>query len=313
MRSIGAILLIVVTMLMVNGCGDPYKEELNARVQGAEQRLDKLKDSLNSGKMRNALMLREYAKQVRQVRPEMDTVIDALLSEGTADGQQFKHLEQRLQEVKGLSKQYGDPKKLIPEADAIMQASSERVFNKALSDPLNVLADLSNGALPRVGVMSKQDEETFNDVKNFGDASQLVGNPAYGNWTNRGGMSVWEFVGAYAIMNSLMGRNSIGYNSWNRHRPYSRHQDDNELYGYSGGRGSASQKGRSTYTKSPNAGSQKTFSGSRKSSSFSKGSGVKFRGDSPPVRKSGFSQKKSGYSGSLRSGSSYSRGTFGGK
>ena len=315
MRSIGAICFAIAVTLVMSACGDPYREELNARIQGAELRLNKLKDSLNQGELRNALILKEYAKQVSKTRPEMSSVIDALAMESTTDGQQYKHLEQRLGDLKKTYKQYGDPEKLLPEADAIMMASTDRVFNKVLSDPINVLADLSNGALPRIGVMSKQEEAEFNDVKNFGDGAQLVGNPAYGQWSNSGGMSVWQFVGAYAIMNTLMNRNPIRYDSWNRHRPYSRHQDDNELGAYSGrgyGRdGRTSQSGRSTYSKSPT----KTYSGARKASGFSKGSGVSYRGDSSSTKTSGFSSKSktSGYSGSLRKGSNYSRGTFGGK
>lgn len=320
MRSAWVICIVMVAALTLSGCGDPYRDELNARIQGAEMRLSELKDSLNSGSLRNGLILKEYAKQVVRVRPEMEAVIDALVKDGTVDGQLYKHLEQRLGDLKKTYKQYGDPEKLLPEADAIMLASTSRIFNKALSDPINVLADLSNGTLPRIDVMSKQDEATFNDVKDFGDASQLVGNPAYGNWSNSGGMSVWQFVGAYAIMNSLMGSRPIHYDSWNRHRPYSRHQDDRELGAYSGSRygrdGSSSQRGRSTYSKSPTtAGAQKTYSGTSKTSTYGKGSGVSYRGNSAPRKTSSYSSKSrtSGYSGSLRNGSSHSRGTFGGK
>ncbi|MDH5232459.1 MAG: hypothetical protein OEY38_20555 [Gammaproteobacteria bacterium] len=316
MRSIAAICFTIATTLFLTGCGDPYREELESRIKSADQRLSQLKTSLDNGSLQNALILKEYGRQVSKSRPEMDKIVDALVKDGTAEGQLYQHLEKRLNDVKTNHKQYGDPQKLIPEAEAIMQASSERVFNKALSDPINVLADLSNGVLPRVGVMSKNEEATFNDVKDFGDAAQLVGNPAYGQWTNRGGSSVWEFVGAYFLLNSIMGRNPVRYDSWNRHRPYSRHQDDNELGAYSGAgysrSGSANPHGRSTYSKSAST-SSKSYSGARKSSTFSKGSGVSYRGNSGSTRTSGYSSKSSSYSGSLRSGSSYSRGTFGGK
>ena len=59
--------------------------------------------------------------------------------------------------------------------------------------------------------------------------SQFVGNSQYGQWTNRGGSSFWEFYGKYAMMSSLfnlMTPVSRGYyddysrNYRNTNRPY---------------------------------------------------------------------------------------------
>ena len=59
--------------------------------------------------------------------------------------------------------------------------------------------------------------------------SQFVGNSKYGQWTNRGGSSFWEFYGKYAMMSSLfnlMTPVSRGYyndyssNYRNTNRPY---------------------------------------------------------------------------------------------
>jgi len=322
--------LLLILFATISACSSPEQEELKHKIDAAEVRIEKLRTHLDEGSLRNSKVLKEYAKQVRKIRPEMNTVIDALEEEGTSKGQQFRYLEQRLAELKRVEEQYGDPARLIPEANGLLIASTDRLFSNVLQDPINVLADLSDGRLPRIGVLTKEEEAAFNDVKQFGDASQLVGNPAYGKWVDQGGSSIWQFVGAYAVMNALMSSSPARYNDWNRYRPYSRHQDDRESYAYSGGYGYGGRIGRgggyddydryrSSYKKTPGVGAgEKSYAGTRKNSSYGKSGGVSYRGQQRPVRSSSYSagsgaKKSSGYSGSLRNGSSYSRGTFGGK
>lgn len=59
--------------------------------------------------------------------------------------------------------------------------------------------------------------------------SQFVGNSQYGQWTNRGGSSFWEFYGKYAMMSSLFNLmspvprgyyNDYSSNYRNTNRPY---------------------------------------------------------------------------------------------
>jgi hypothetical protein len=315
-------ILIFIGALVLSACSDPNREILTQRVIDAESRVKALGTALKSGSVRNAVLLKEYGNIVRNDRPELDSVITTLIKEGTVNGQQYQFLNTRLTELKKHTAQIGNPQQLIPEADALVLAASTVNFNNALSDPLNVIADMSDGKLARLGVLSKSEEAVYNETKDYGSGSQMIGNPAYGQWNNNRGTSFWEFYGMYAMFNTLTRSNRANYSDWNRNRPYSHYQDYGvDRYGSANER----SKYRSSYGKSAGvnktASNSKTFGGQRKSSSLSKGSGGNYRGTTPPPRKSSSLSRKSSSSfgssksssGSLRSSSTYSRSYRGGK
>jgi hypothetical protein len=329
---------LLFAVLALSACSDPNRELLNQKVQDAEARVADLGEALKAGNIRNAIILKEYGEILRKDRPELSTIVTSLEKEGTENGQQFKFLNTRLNELKKHTAQIGDPQRLLPEADSLVRAANPSTFNNALADPINVLADMSNGTLPRVGVVPKSEEATYNDVKDYGVGSQMIGNPAYGHWVNNGGLSFWEFYGMYSMFNNIFGSRHVYYSDWDRHRPYSYYQDVGiDRYGsyreQSQYRSSYS-KG-SGVTRSPTQSNKKSFGGDRKISSLSKGGGAQSslgggvaqrKGSSlsagggvtkrkpSALSRSGYSQRNSsGYTGSLRSSSTYSRSVSRGK
>ena len=101
------------------------------------------------------------------------------------------------------------------------------MFNDALSDPVNVIADLSEGSLSRVNSISREAEMQANGAQNFGPGSQMMGNPNYGQWrTDSSGMSFWEWYGMYALFSNLFDNDRrYYYRDWGRYRGYSYYND----------------------------------------------------------------------------------------
>ncbi|MFP3458652.1 hypothetical protein R0J89_20595, partial [Psychrobacter sp. SIMBA_152] len=81
---------------------------------------------------------------------------------------------QRLDDIKGnyLIPPYEDT---LYNIDLLREAAKPTLFSDALTDPINMLADMSNGSLARVGAISQKAEGQ-------GVGNQMVGNPNYGNW-----------------------------------------------------------------------------------------------------------------------------------
>lgn len=301
------IIAFFMLILLLSGCGNDASRILKEKISQADLSLNQLKSALDEDQIRNAVLLREYAATLSDQKPDMRNIIDALKSEASSNGRQYQALVNRLDKVKTLDKQFGNPDELIPEAQSIIKGSDPTVFNDALVDPINVLADMSDGKLPRIGVISKEEEKDYNGAKDYGPGSQLVGNPAYGSWHQSGGTSFWEWYGMYAMFSNLFGGHRIYYNDWNRYRPYSYYNDygiDN--YGSSRYRNrweSSYQKSAAPGTTKPT--NTKSYAGTRKSSSYRSGGGVTARTPSP--------RKTSQYSGSLRSSSYSSRSSRSGK
>ena len=115
---------------------------------------------------------------------------------------------------------------MAEELNSLSAALAIDEFNDALADPLNVLADLSDGKLPRVDAAPASATRTANAATNFGPGSQLVGNPGYGRWqTDSGGNSFWVWYGQFALIRDLLGGPRIGYGAWAGGRDYSYYHD----------------------------------------------------------------------------------------
>jgi len=292
----------LISIMLLSACGPNYDAILVQQLETAKSQLESRKNDLSNGSMLNAEMLKSYVSRVREIRPDMASAINILSKEATPTGRIYSDLTERYNKIKSSSK---DAEKLIPEVDSLIKASSYDFFNDSLVDPLNVLADLSEKQLPRISVMSKEREAEYNAAKSYGTGEQLVGNPSYGSWQGSGGTSFWEWYGMYAMFSNVMGGGRIGYNDWNRNRPYSHYQDrivDRYDYGHK-------RDKQSTYRKSAK---YKSTSG-RKTSSFSRGGGVA-KAQPRATRTASSSRSSSGnYSGNLRKSSSYSGGFRRGK
>ncbi len=300
--------LLLLLMAALMACGQDKRLEQTLSL--AQQRIQELEQAMTRGELRNARLIGQYAEKVASERPDLKEIIATLRQEPTKQGQLFKRLQRRIEQVRQLEASYGDPAVLLAEAQSIVDAADPAVFDMALADVVNVLADMSGGKLPRVGVIEKSRELGVNDAKDYGSGSQLVGNPNYGHWSNQGGTSFWEWYGMYSLFSNLTGGNRVYYNDWNRHRTYSFYQDRiADRYGSPLTRRKWGRNWSSSFQKS----SGRDFSRPRKKSSFSRSAGTGGRTGSSRFGTSGNSKRSAFGAGSFRRSSSYRRGFRGGK
>jgi hypothetical protein len=241
--------------LTLSGCGDSkyVESEKYQRIQikntkeTAEKSLSTLERDLSSGSIRNAKLISLYADQVEKINPELKIIINELRKDSGVNGALITGIKRRLKDNIVLSDSIrktldSSEKKdadyysaitkntntVVPEFDAIIGASQMAVFNDALGDVVNALADMSKDTLARVDGKKSSDFYKETGAKNVGAATMLVGNENYGNWKkDSSGNSFWAFYGQMSMMNSLMnmGGSPYYYNSWNSQRPYSSYND----------------------------------------------------------------------------------------
>lgn len=211
---------LLMMFLLVVGCSDPLDEQIQFLQGKTQQDLVKLSDKLATGEIRNAMILSQYADTLSKERPQLATLLGRLATDGTSDGAIFKGLSERVEEAK-VASNFLSKEDQAQELENLSQALSPTLFNDALSDPINVIADMSGGALARVNAISAGQTNAGED---FGPGSQLVGNPNYGNWANDGsGFSFWQWYGMYALFSNLS--SPISFDRWGRHRRYSYYND----------------------------------------------------------------------------------------
>ncbi len=216
------ILLLMLLVIIVSGCSDPLDDSISLMKQQNQSKLALLTQDLNSNRVRNAVILTQYGEMIKKSRPELTTLVSQLVIDGTPKGSIFRGLETRVKEASNI-KNFISKEEQNQELKNLNQALDPILFNDALSDVVNVLADLSNGDLARVNAMSQAQSQNANNSENFGAGSQLVGNPSYGNWSNNNGFSFWEWYGMYALFSNLS--SPISFDRWGRHRGYSYYND----------------------------------------------------------------------------------------
>ena len=224
-----ALLLLVVLGLAACGDGGLHQrvEAVLARVEGAVARLG---EQLDGGQLRNAALIKQYADKVAAAKPELRDLARVLEREATRQGTLYQGIATRAQELRGRLPASGAAQQeyvpVVEELESLAAAVDPAEFNRALSDPLNVLADLSDGALPRVDAAPASASRGANNASDFGPGSQLVGNPNYGRWrTDSSGSSFWVWYGQYALIRDLLGGPRIGYGAWAGGRDYSYYHD----------------------------------------------------------------------------------------
>ena len=226
-----ASLLALALAVGLAGCGDGG---LHARVGDAvsrvEQAVARLGNALDGGDLRNAALIRQYADKVAEAKPDLRDLARVLAREATREGTLYSGLEARAKDLRAsLPAEGAERERYLPiaeEIDSLAAATAVDEFNRALADPLNVLADLSDGALPRVDAASASATRGANNAGDFGPGSQLVGNPNYGRWrTDSSGSSFWVWYGQFALMRDLLGGPRIGYGDWAGRRDYSYYHD----------------------------------------------------------------------------------------
>lgn len=218
--------LMLVLILLLFGCSDPIKEQITQQTPITEQRLKLLADALTNKEVRNANLISQYADKLLEVKPTYRPLIEEFLKDTGTQGPMYRALVDRLSTVKNQPQMFESSQAIYDELINIYQAADPVLYSDALSDPLNVLADMSDGALPRVNAMSKSQSLAANNAQDFGTGEQLIGNPAYGSWTTgSNGMSFWAWYGMYSMMGDLFGSRRTYYNDWGRKRNYSYYSD----------------------------------------------------------------------------------------
>ena len=213
-------------ILVLTGCSDPIKEQVTRQLPISEQRVQQLADDLNNNRVKNATLIKQYADKVVQNKPELRELVDVFRLDATPDGPMFRALADRMATVKNQPEMFANSQALYDELLNIYQAADPVLYSDALSDPLNVLADMTDGLLPRINSLSKSRSQQVNNAQDFGTGEQLIGNPSYGSWTSgSNGMSFWAWYGMYSMMGDVFGSRRTSYRDWGSRRNYSYYND----------------------------------------------------------------------------------------
>ena len=225
LRSICTRSPLVLILFLLSACGDPIKEQVLQQLPITEQRVTQLGDALDNDQVRNATLIKQYAQKVAVQKPELTSLVNEFKKDATTQGPMYRALLDRINTTKNQPQMFASNQALYDELLNIYQAADPTLYSDALSDPLNVLADMSDGQLPRINSLSKAQSQRANNSQDFGTGEQLIGNPSYGHWqTGSNGMSFWAWYGMYSMMGDLFGRRTY-YNDWGRSRNYSYYND----------------------------------------------------------------------------------------
>lgn len=219
--ALSGMLLLV---LVLGGCTSG-EAEVESALQKTQVQLQELTAALEGGKVRNATLITQYAAILKVNRPELVPLLVELEKEATTKSPVYQGLQRRFSAVKDNTEQFDNWTDKVLELQAIQRAASLDIFNDALSDTVNVLADFSKGELARVNAISQAAELKANNAKDFGPGSQYIGNPQYGRWSHGSGGSFWAWYGQYHFFSSLFGGRRYYYNDWGRSRGYSYYSD----------------------------------------------------------------------------------------
>jgi len=216
--------LIGCLSLLLVACGDNRPEQLQKNLKTADYLIENLGSKLDSNRIRNAIVLKQYANLLAESKPDLAPLLKELSKDATRNGPMYRSLEDRLSTLKTQPDVLGDIEAQLFESEVLIEAADATLFSDALSDPINVIADMSDGKYARVNAISQEQSLQANAAENYGAGSQLVGNPSYGQWqTNSSGLSIWEWYGAYALFSAIS--RPVGYTNWSSRRDYSYYND----------------------------------------------------------------------------------------
>ncbi len=231
-KKFNILCLLIILIISTSGCTSQEElltKELEVYITNAQRSVAQLKDHIDKGLVKNTGILKMYADTVKNSETEFIELINALALDSTSRGPIYLGLADRLKTSLALSKSAPANGKLATENVAqelalISDAANPAIYNMMLTDPINVIADISNGKLPRIEALSKEASDRANGIADSETGNQLVGNPNYGNWQRRNdGTSFWAWYGMYSMFSNF-GR-PIYYSSWSNNRGYSYYND----------------------------------------------------------------------------------------
>ncbi|MBV7314685.1 hypothetical protein [Shewanella sp. NIFS-20-20] len=301
--------LPILLLIALQACSDNQAAQIAKYEQLAQQQLTQLSQLLDSGQIRNATVLSQYAQLLEKKDPQYQQLLSQLSQDATPAGPQYQALVRRLNAANNPAN-FADSDAQLQELQNIYEAANPAIFNDLLSDPINVIADLSQGQLPRVNAMSKEAEMLANQADDFGPGSQLVGNPSYGQWqTGSNGMSFWAWYGMYSMFSNLT--RPISYDRWAGRRGYSYYNDVGR-YRYSSPQQMKNQEGLSSQRQKQFSSQGKTFTSpyakNRSGSTGLSAASRKAPAASQPQFRSNYSKNSSMRTSSSRTNRSLRRG-----
>lgn len=303
-------MVILVAFLAACGGNGPQidrktrlKQQLETNLATVNTSVDQLTNGLRAGTITNAVVLKSYAAIAVKNKPQFADIINVLASEGTVNGPTYLSIKQRLDAAKtqlpSSLETVEAATALNEELDSIVVASQN--YDAMLVDAINVLADFTDGDLPKMREL-EYEGETPPTASSAPVGSEYVGNSNYGQWKqNSSGQSFWAFYGQYAMFSRLFSGPTY-YDRWSSYRRPSYYHD----YGrgaYSSPTGRSNQSEALQRTKKQYTSQGKSF----KSSYARKKPTIKgAKPGTKPVFKSSYTRASS--SGSINK-SSYSKST----
>ncbi|NNJ85113.1 MAG: hypothetical protein HKP13_09300 [Gammaproteobacteria bacterium] len=223
--------LFVVLLFALPGCSNQYAEETTKKASVVQRQLDELGRKIDSDALSNTLLIKTYADRLASLNPEFERIATALRADGTTKGALYQGLGQRLSKVNRKPENKHEFATAYQELDSVSAGSDPIIYNDALLDVVNTLADLSQGELPRINIPKNAETAAVKGGQVPG--SYLVGNPSYGQWTTgSSGGSFWEWYGKYHMFTSVMGLMGGGFyggpiyhNAWYGQPRYSFYHD----------------------------------------------------------------------------------------
>jgi len=284
-----------------------------------DRQLAHLNGLLADGTLKNAALLNQYARIVKDSKPELSELVTELAKDAKPNNPRIAQYQERLSKTR--SQNAYDHEVVIEELDKLKNATNSEIYNDSLLDLVNTIAQLSDGKLAPLS--EPQSSLTRDQQEDNGPGSRLVGNPNYGHWNSHNGNSFWVWYGQYRLFSDLLWPRPYMYNRWHYNRPWSYYND----YGR-GFYSSRSQRQSFNNTQTRNTQTLKdygrksgrsysSYSSAKKNTSFNPSqstASASNRQKSSYSRSSGSSgsRKLSSYSGSHRTGTR-SSGRFGSK
>ncbi|MBF0470129.1 MAG: hypothetical protein HQL48_02010 [Gammaproteobacteria bacterium] len=219
----------IVLLLALTGCGEDFTAAIAEPHAMVGQQLERLGKTLDNEELTNALLLKTYADRLSQSQPDLAPIATALKRDATRDGKLYQNLLNRYKAVPTSIASRERYVAAYQELQSLQAGSDPIIFNDALLDLVNTLADLSGGTLNRINIPNDSSNTTLQGKQVAG--SYLIGNPNYGEYRQDShGNSFWEWYGQYALFSSLLGGRgfydgAVNYNSWNRQPRYSWYND----------------------------------------------------------------------------------------
>ncbi|VFM95285.1 MAG: hypothetical protein BECKG1743D_GA0114223_100553 [Candidatus Kentron sp. G] len=230
--------LFAILLLALSGCSNQYAEEAAKKANAVEKQLDQLGRKIDSESLANTRLIKTYADQLARQEPAFEEIATQLRRDATTKGPLYQGLRQRLSKVNREPRNKQEFAVSWQELESLAAGADPVIFNDALLDVVNTLADLSRGELPRINIPKNTQTAAVKGGDGQVPGSYLVGNPAYGAWkTDSSGHSFWEWYGMYRMFTDVLGfagggfygggfyRGPIYHNDWYSRSRYSFYHD----------------------------------------------------------------------------------------